>query len=755
MDQTNYLKKRATWWLFFAERQLVSFSVPIQPLFDTYYITKFCIYTAIITKKGAKNMEFYFNYYVVFSGDLCMNYSPIIFARINNEAKKGMHQFDDNILNILPAIEYIMHLPRHIYDIYNLDEKFISASYDTSHMIFPIHEDLLPIFSTQIPLVKPTLFILSDDCSESAKKYCKEQSSYLGAVLISELNQKLLLKHWALLKDKNFSDNYETIDSIDCQCLLQERHLIALPGLFTSRQWSDTNNYLQKILNTTNLEEDVIILQHIYNVRLKTLLLMGEQGVKNDNITKEQFVEKYESIFEEVKQKFDLSVVITFPGVSKKQMKYGPSSSELTEVEKRVIRILGVHRAIARNGVVLELPCANTQLFDKLAELEDRCKEGTNNKYVWKTLKDIGKIISSSFNGEQIKMLKSAKDITVFSDIPIGLAILEDDEVPLQCYKSISYRPLTPLTRQLQIELHKTWQHNLGQKCKIAFAECVLDDENNRFVYQTSEMLRNVLLKFSNQSNKISLSYCKTYSIKDIKGFIEENKDADILYISAHGHYDKMSNRAGIMVGEEFWIAAEDLIVPPVVILSACHTSPRGIGVVNIADMFIRNGAVAVLSTFVPVCAKRNMILMTRLFSYIAEAQKGSTQYKTLADLWSGLVAGNAIHEMMSDSKKFYEWMHGYNSDGMPRIIDFQLSRSVGRLRLSHIYSDTIQIVKEMLDEEGLSGKFANILDERNYFPESAFYQFIGSPENVFLYNKIFEEAYEKGIVRNTNDDIK
>lgn len=52
-------------------------------------------------------------------------------------------------------------------------------------------------------------------------------------------------------------------------------------------------------------------------------------------------------------------------------------------------------------------------------------------------------------------MLKRAKDITIFSDFPIGLAILENDEVPLQCYKNISYRPLTPLTRQLQLELLK------------------------------------------------------------------------------------------------------------------------------------------------------------------------------------------------------------------------------------------------------------------------------------------------------------
>lgn len=153
--------------------------------------------------------------------------------------------------------------------------------------------------------------------------------------------------------------------------------------------------------------------------------------------------------------KFDISVVITFPGIPKSQKKYGLSASILSENEKQAIRIMGVHRAIARGGILMELSCAEEELYKKYGELEQRCKNGTNNKYVWKTFSDLGKLLGSCFNSFQIEVLKRAKDITIFSDFPIGLAILENDEVPLQCYKSISYRPLTPLTRQLQLELLK------------------------------------------------------------------------------------------------------------------------------------------------------------------------------------------------------------------------------------------------------------------------------------------------------------
>lgn len=93
------------------------------------------------------------------------------------------------------------------------------------------------------------------------------------------------------------------------------------------------------------------------------------------------------------------------------------------------------------------------------------------------------------------------------------------------------------------------------------------------------------------------------------------------------------------------------------VLLSACHVSPRGYGAVCVADMFQRLGALAVLGTFIPVNAKRNTILMVRLFTYIFEAQNGYKEYKTLADAWTGIVTTNAIHELLQLSEKFEKWM--------------------------------------------------------------------------------------------------
>lgn len=48
-------------------------------------------------------------------------------------------------------------------------------------------------------------------------------------------------------------------------------------------------------------------------------------------------------------------------------------------------------------------------------------------------------------------------------------------------------------------------------------------------------------------------------------------------------------------------------------------------------------------------------------------------------------------------------------------------SRYVNRLRSTHFYSDTIKIVKEMLSEEGLGGKFGDILVRKDFFRNHVF----------------------------------
>lgn len=84
-------------------------------------------------------MGYYFTYFIVFKSNANGFSEPIVLFRNLESAKKNnngtMHLLDDDLNGTLSAIEYIMHLPRNEFDVYDLDEEFMASSYDTSHHI--------------------------------------------------------------------------------------------------------------------------------------------------------------------------------------------------------------------------------------------------------------------------------------------------------------------------------------------------------------------------------------------------------------------------------------------------------------------------------------------------------------------------------------------------------------------------------------------------------------------------------------------
>ena len=674
-----------------------------------------------------------FSYLIVFKSEELNYEGPISLKPTGNGT---MHLFDEEMYPTLDALEFLLHMPRNIFDMYDIDEKLMNASHDTSHDIIIVPDKLLE----KLPNINATMVVLTDDCLEDIKMGCERFSTPLGVYYSKELNDALLKTLWNNLHEHYKLKGYAAVRNIDTQLILRDEYIKALPTLFLSRQFGDVNDFLAKIYNGESLEDAIIQSHWYYLARLNTLVSLGNQGVTTAEELAERYKEQYEKEFKSQR----VNLVITFPGIPKRQKTLGMNSGELTDKEQRIIRIIGTHRAIARNGILTELPIASETLFQEYDRLEECCKKGTNNQFVWRSLNNLGKEFERYLSTRQKWLLNCAKDITVFSDFPIGIGVISNSEVPLQCYRSISYQPLTPLTRRLQQETLKKQQHYLGESCKIAIAECIPNDESNKYIYQAGECLLDLLKAMQEHAKSLEISHKHISDIPTMLKFINDNADADILYISAHGYYNRIKNMAGIMVGDQFWMASEGVQTPPVVILSSCHTAPRGFGCITIADMFLRCGALAVLGTFIPVNAQSNLLLMLRLFTYVVEAQHKNKQYKTLSDAWSGIVATNAIHELMAKSEKFKIWMHSVGKNGKRRIMDFQLERCVGRLRPTHIYSDTITIIKEMLLEEGMQGKFDNILSQKDYFPESVFYQLIGSPENIFLYNEIFDECIQR-----------
>lgn len=690
------------------------------------------------------SVEEYYLYIVVFKGD-DVEYSPIIkftnFEDVRNMYRGTMHLLDPNLKGILPALEFIMHLPRFSLDLMDLHEEIIDKGHDESHNILIIPDVILPTIRNQINKMKPSLIIYADDCGNENIK-CLEQSVKSNKVVrVSELSDALLMEYWDN-KKQELDSIHSTLQDVNKQFWLKGEMISILPALFLARQFYSYSDTLNMVFNSEDVYEKSIVCHLNLLMRQKTLVGLGEKGFSGViHPSKEDYLREYEKQRVRVPEE----LVISLPGVPEHSRKRMGLSYSIPIEERRAIRIIGIHRAIAKNAPYIEIVKTTNDLFEKMNELETNCVSGTNNKYVWKCLSDIGKMFEYMLNENEEGCLIRAKHITVFSDFPIGVAVMPGTTVPLQMFKQISYRPLSPLTRCLEHEMVKAPVMYMRRKCRVIFAECIKNTHENKFVRLQSDTLYLMIKNMEKRYPNVEVIYRETYTVNNLKDFINSNKESSILYISAHGYYSKERNMAGIMVGEEFWMADEnDLKVPGIVLLSACHVSPRGSGAVCIADLFQRLGALAVLGTFIPVNAKRNTILMTRLFTYIFEAQTGNRQYRTLADAWSGIVSTNAIHEILQTSERFEKWMYSENLNGVVRMIDFQLNRCVGRLHAANSYEDTIAIVKEMLMEEGMEGKFDNIMSQKDYFPESIFYQFIGYPENAFFYNEIFEEVYNE-----------
>ncbi|MFI5913385.1 CHAT domain-containing protein, partial [Dactylosporangium sp. NPDC051541] len=205
------------------------------------------------------------------------------------------------------------------------------------------------------------------------------------------------------------------------------------------------------------------------------------------------------------------------------------------------------------------------------------------------------------------------------------------------------------------------------------------------------------------------------------------------LVISAHGALVREQNLAGLRVGDEVLMGPGLGPLPPVVILSACHTAPRGAGTVSVTDLLLREGAIAVLGTQVPVDVRRNAMLMMRFFLYIAEVLAGREQHSTLLDVWHRVQTSNAINDVLDGGRLLREWGLNPAASGSPVLVEFMATRAAGQLRAGHIYADTERVLAEIADDQGIGGRVRNWFQRPGYVPESLFYAFAGRPDRIHL----------------------
>lgn len=685
-----------------------------------------------------------YNYYVLFpTNQFEQNYQPIIHTCSYGSIPTA-HIWDNELSVVIPALWYILHLPRMGFDVFVNDIDLVLHAHDEPHNInvCPFVRNN-PVAQKEINriLVNGTLIICPDDiyqdvicCSDIAKPL-------LGIYKISELNTERMHKHWKQLS-LYARQNEPEID----ECIIDSEFRLTLSG---ERKILPLVPLANQLGYTKQLVEEIEKLNYGSNHNMCAIAMRQQIIDCYRKLVKEhpEVKRRTEKIIVENRNFNGIPLVITLPGTTGFQVKKFNRAKDLPQNERDIIDILGCHRALAKNALWLSLDTVSQEMFTELFKLEEHCKESKkiNNSFVWRTLRRIGKLLNNKLRASKIDIIHHVSQITVFSDFPMGLAILDGCTAPLCCIKPISYRPLSPLTKAFQYEMGKCPQVYFGRKLKIVLAECVEKcDKIRHYCDGLTKILKNMV---KNES-EVDIVVEEISTVSLFKEMLDKHRDADILLISAHGTYDKARNMAGLVIGDEMWMADDNnLHVPPVVLLSACHVMPRGRGVVSVGDLFIRAGAMAVLGTFIPIDVRRNAMLITRLFTNIFEVRKGWSHMRTLDEIWSHVVCTNAVHEIIAPTSSGYNklevWANTKKKDGTFPQAEFKNKYSVEKLRSTHAYDDTVKILREIAYRDGIGEYYDSFIKSNGYFPESVFYQFIGMPENVFIRNDVMSEWYD------------
>lgn len=683
----------------------------------------------------------YLNYYVMFKADEpSETYSPIVNQPFSKTlgAEGGLHGIDPDIKGILPALKYCLHLPRNGFETIDLTPATIAKGYSVPHSIvmFPSYLKFEMLKTHTISLYQPTIIICEDACYEEAREFALKSQAPLGCARVSELTSVLLEKHWMEITHLMEQLPFHKGDSLHVKpSLFAEQAIPALSLTFMANQLDLSGALLKELRKSNYTNIDLVKRALEIKTQINTLADLENRNIMNPS--EDQF---FESQRRQIKST-TIPLVLTIPGTSSRMRPNGSTMNReaLGATEKTVIEIMGLHRAAAISGVWLDGGILSTDIFTELHLLEDHCRgDRISNKFIWASMKRIGRLLAKQLGEDINTIINRISRITAFSDFPIGLAILPNTSDPLCCIKPISYRTLTPLTRSLQFELPRTGEIYFGKGFKVIIAECLAADDKIRPLsdeawHQAKEVFKN--------NDCVEIIYSEVHSTQELKELLN-NQSAEILVISAHGHYNNDNNFAGLVIGKDIWLATDDdIVVPPVVILSACHVAPRGLGAVTVNDLLLRCGAQTVVGTLIPVDVRRNALLTIRFLTYLSDALNGKGQFRTLEEAWNWVVMSNAVNEIVASTDRLQQWAHNRKAENLSPIEDFMLNRSRGRLHLGTVYKDTIDILREMTIEDGLGEYFDAVLSSQGFFPESCFYVLTGAPENVILTEPAFEKV--------------
>ncbi|WP_412873650.1 CHAT domain-containing protein [Curtobacterium poinsettiae] len=646
--------------------------------------------------------------------------------------------FDEDLLSVLPGIWYAMHLPKNRFEMLDLPLRGVQAGdsrYSKSHNIALVPDKLLRDFDLLRLLIgphEPALIIATDRAMADAALAAAELDFALPPVTVDQLDQALLNKHWGSLADRWAAEWPADAPAPDRTPLRWTWPIDGDGSLLPLQRLRRLMGSPLSVLPHPKNPFDSAHELRLTWLRLNALVQMELDGVSLD--------EAAQRLPGEMRRQAPLTRTPLILGVSGTAPRYirfasgvdGVSQSTFRDDYSDVRTTLVGHAAVREDstGVVLE-DALTPAMFVALADLERGWAENARAAGIRKLLKRLSESAESLWTDDLVQLIKVASRLEVYSNFPIGLLTLPGDQEPLAGRLPISYSPLNPLTRALQFELSPQHPTDLSSGMRILIAECIPDSDP---VGQVSRRGWSAVEAEMSTQRHVHVTMAETLTPAAVRDAIER-VHPDVLVLSAHGFHDPSLNVAGLVIGDTPSMGNDLGELPPLVILSACHTTPRGGGVVSVGDLLIRAGADAVLTALVPVLVQHNSALTSRFLRYLALAigEEAPEPATSVLDVWHRVQSSNVVIDLTYGNERLREWSFQRDGTKPSPIKQFMTSDFGVPLRVGHLYEDAEQRLIEIAKATGDDARVRNWLRVPGYLPESLMYTLLGHPASILL----------------------
>jgi CHAT domain len=660
----------------------------------------------------------------------------------------GPHGLDPEVEPALQGIWYCLQLPKTAWDTVDLSLRGLRATLieQRKHQVI-----VAPVQAFLDGTVRPfsdgpesALVVSPDDGFDEVVEEAERQGYLLPAARSSELSEATLAAHWTKL-----TEIWRLrLDQAVPGALFLDRPM-SLPKLTAKSGSGIALRRLLRQLGGGEPDADSDGVAGLLHTRaiVEVMAKLEDQGKSAD-----EAAHLFATRMEEAQKTLVAPFKLVLPGMApkylselraaRKRFQKSPGSSESQHAgtkpistadsenaETNAFALLLAHQAAGDESMSVLADSVPSTAFHALANLERHWGGTADPIKVWKLLDRLNTAAAPIWTDELMLAVSRSSTVQAMTNFPLGLLRFPGDTAPLSCRLPIAYSPLAPLTRALQHEVGLTSEVDFTGGFHVLVAECIPETDVvgriSRVSWSTAATI------FDDPAHKSSMTRVEALSVRALRESIAKN-EPDILVISAHGFLDRTHNMAGLVIGDEVTLGFDLGPMPPLVILSSCHSGPRGSGPVAVSDLLLREGAVAVLSTLVPVDVRHNSIFMMRVLLYMAEVLAGREEHHTFLEVWHRVQAGNVINDVLQGNALLNAWALDA-SYGQSVLTEFMTTRSTGNLRNSHVYQDTERVLLEIAADRGMESQIATWLRSPGYLPESAMYAVLGDPHQIHL----------------------